>query len=374
MRHLFRAALLPAATLIITLSPTLSAQSGPSDEARLDAMFAAVNTDSTPGCVVGIARTGEPDLIRAYGLANLETRTPNTPATVFEAGSVSKQFTAAALLVLARRGRLSLDDDVRRHLPELPDYGAPVTLRQMLNHTSGMRDWGTVVEFTGWPRGTRVYTQGDVLRVAARQRALNFAPGTEYLYSNTNYTLAAMVVERVSGTSLAEFTRRALLDSIGMAHTSWRDDFRRVVPGRAQAYGSVEGGGWRLNMPFENTLGHAGLLTTVEDLLRWNANLERSRVGGAEFGAQMAEAGRVAGGRAVPYALGLEPGTRRGVASVTHAGATGGYPSFLGRYAHRGLSVAILCNAGSINTEEMGPLVADLFLPAAPPAASAPAA
>lgn len=367
-RHIRR---LAAAALLACAAP-LAAQSGTAaDRARLDRMFAEVDTDSTPGCVVAVARRGQPTLVRAYGLANLETGTPNTPATVFEAGSVSKQFTAAAVLLLAQQGRLSLDDDVRRYLPELPEYGAPVTLRQMLNHTSGLREWSNLAELGGWPRGTRVYTQADVLRLAARQRALNFAPGTEYLYSNTNYTLAAIVVERVSGVPFAEFTRRALFEPLGMTHTGWRDDHRAVVRGRADAYGSGEGGGWRLNMPFENTLGHAALLTTVEDLLRWNANLDEPAVGGADFARHMQEPGRLVGGRAGPYALGLEVGTRGGTRAVSHAGATGGYHSFLGRYPDAGLSVALLCNAGSINTEELGPRLADLFLP--PPPASSPA-
>jgi CubicO group peptidase (beta-lactamase class C family) len=359
-----------AAAVLLACAAPLAAQPRSDDGARLDRLFAEVDTDSTPGCVVAVARRGVPVLVRAYGLANLETGTPNTPATIFEAGSVSKQFTAAAVLLLAQQGRLSLDDDVRRHLPELPDYGTPVTLRQMLNHTSGFRDWGNVAELGGWPRGTRVYTQADGLRIAARQRALNFAPGTEYLYSNTNYTLAALVVERVSGLPFAKFTRRAMWTPLGMAHTGWRTDHRDVVRGRADAYGSVEGGGWRLNMPFENTVGHAALLTTVGDLLRWNENLDDPTLGGADFARQMQEPGRLAGGRTGPYALGLDVGTQNGVAAVSHAGATGGYHTFLGRYPTVGLSVALLCNAGSINTEEMGPRVADLFLPA-PPAASA---
>lgn len=361
-----------AAAALLACAPPLAAQADPAaGRARLDRLFAEVDTDSTPGCVVGVARRGEPALVRAYGLANLETGTANTAATRFEAGSVSKQLTAAAVLALARQGRLSLDDDVRRHLPELPDHGTPVTLRQMLNHTSGLREWSDLAELAGWPRRTRVYTQADVLRMAARQRALNFTPGTEYLYSNTNYTLAALVVERVSGMPFAELTRRALFEPLGMAHTSWRDDHRDVVPGRADAYGSREGGGWRLNMPFENTVGHAALLTTVEDLLRWNAALddEPSAIGG-DFARQMQEPGRLAGGRAGPYALGLEVGTRNGTRAVSHAGATGGYHSFLGRYPEHGLSVALLCNAGSINTEETGPRLADLFLPAPPPAAA----
>lgn len=361
-----------AAAVLLACATPLAAQPGPDGGARLDGLFAEVHTDSTPGCVVAVARRGLPVLVRAYGLANLETGTPNTPATVFEAGSVSKQFTAAAVLLLAHQGRLSLDDDVRRHLPELPDYGTPVTLRQMLNHTSGLRDWGNVAELGGWPRGTRVYTQADVLRLAARQRALNFEPGAEYLYSNTNYTLVAIVVERVSGMPFAEFTRRALFQPLGMEHTGWRTDHRDVVRGRADAYGSGEDGGWRLNMPFENTVGHAALLTTVGDLLRWNDNLDDPRVGGPAFARQMQEPGRLTGGRAAPYALGLDVGTQNGVAAVSHAGATGGYHSFLGRYPAAGLSVALLCNAGSINTEEMGPRVAELFLPP-PPAAPAPA-
>jgi CubicO group peptidase (beta-lactamase class C family) len=359
---------LAAAALLAFAAPLVAQSDTAADHARLDRLFAEVDSDSTPGCVVGVARRGQPAILRAYGLSNLETGTPNTGSTVFEAGSVSKQFTAAAVLMLAREGRLSLDDDVRRYLPELPDYGTPVTLRQMLNHTSGLREWSALAEIGGWRRGTRVYTQGDVLRMAARQRALNFAPGTEYLYSNTNYTLAAVVVERVSGMPFAEFTRRALFAPLGMTQTGWRDDHRAVVRGRADAYGSLQGGGWRLNMPFENTVGHAALLTTVEDLLRWNANLDEPSVGGADFARRMEEPGRLAGGRAGPYALGLEVGMRAGTRAVSHAGATGGYHSFLGRYPDAGLSVALLCNAGSINTEEMGPRLADLFLPPPPPA------
>lgn len=359
---------LAAAALLAT--PLAAQTDTAADRTRIGRLFAGVDTDSTPGCVAGIARRGQPPLIRAWGLANLETGTANTAATVFEAGSVSKQFTAAAVLVLAQEGRLSLDDDVRRHLPELPDYGTPVTLRQMLNHTSGLREWSNLAELGGWPRGTRVYTQADVLRMAARQRALNFTPGTEYLYSNTNYTLAALVVERVSGMPFTEFTRRTLFEPLGMMHTTWRDDHRAVVPGRADAYGSREGGGWRLNMPFENTFGHAALLTTVEDLLRWNAALDEQSVLGADFARRMQEPGRLAGGRAGPYALGLEVGMRNGTRAVSHAGATGGYHSFLGRYPEHGLSVALLCNAGSINTEEMGPRLADLFLPPPSPAAA----
>src|ERR671914_2219039 len=176
--------------LAITLTPTVSRpQAAPATDSvtAVDRIFANWSSRATPGCAVGVARNGQTILERAYGMANLEYDVPNTPATIFEAGSVSKQFTAAAVALLAQQGKLSLDDDIRKYLPELPDYGTPVTIRQMLNHTSGLRDWGTVAAAMGWPRGSRVHTHAHVLDIVSRQESLNYAPGTEYLYSNSNY-------------------------------------------------------------------------------------------------------------------------------------------------------------------------------------------
>ncbi|HYR07540.1 MAG TPA: serine hydrolase domain-containing protein, partial [Longimicrobium sp.] len=182
---------------------------------RVDSLFAAWNKAESPGCAVGVSHNGRTVLSRAYGSANLEHGIPNTPATVFEAGSVSKQFTAAAIVRLAQQGKLSLDDDVRRHVPEVPDYGTPITLRHLLNHTSGLRDWGSVMQLAGWPRGTRIYTHAHALDVISRQKSLNFTPGAEYSYSNTGYNLLAIIVERVSGVSLNEFSRRELFEPLG---------------------------------------------------------------------------------------------------------------------------------------------------------------
>src|SRR5687768_17606563 len=178
--------------LIITLAPAAARAQGTSatdSVAAVDSIFASWNTRQTPGCAVGVARNGQPILERAYGMANLEYDVPNTPATIFEAGSVSKQFTAAAVALLAQQGKLSLDDAVTKYIPELPDYGTPITIRHMLTHTSGLRDWGTVALATGWPRGTRAHTHAHVLDIASRQKSLNYAPGAEYLYSNTGYNL-----------------------------------------------------------------------------------------------------------------------------------------------------------------------------------------
>ncbi|HET7229744.1 MAG TPA: serine hydrolase domain-containing protein, partial [Longimicrobium sp.] len=329
----------------------------PDPAARVDSLFAAWNKPESPGCAVGVSRNGRTVLSRAYGSANLEYGIPNTPATVFEAGSVSKQFTAAAIVRLARQGKLSLDDDVRRHLPEVPDYGTPITLRNLLNHTSGLRDWGTVMQLAGWPRGTRIYTHAHVLDVVSRQRSLNFTPGSEYSYSNTGYNLLAIVVERVSGMSFAEFTRRELFEPLGMTRTEWRDDFTRTVKGRASAY-TWENGAWHLQMPFENVHGNGGLLTTVDDLLKWNTALDSGTIAGLDT---LETRGVLSSGRRIDYALGLTIGEFRGVREVSHSGATAAYRAYLARYPEAGVSVALLCNAAN-TTPELALRSAALFM------------
>jgi CubicO group peptidase (beta-lactamase class C family) len=185
------------------------AESSPNFGADIDHIFAKWS-DSTPGCAVGVAKAGRLEFSKAYGSADLENGIRNSPDTVFEAGSVSKQFTAMAILMLAREGKLSLDDPARKYIPELPDYGKPVTIREMLTHTSGLRDWGDIATIEGWPRGTRVYEDADLLKIVSKQKELNFAPGTRWSYSNTGYNLSEIIVSRVSGMSLAEFTRQRI--------------------------------------------------------------------------------------------------------------------------------------------------------------------
>ena len=359
-----------AATLLGLLLVPSVALAQPEPAARVDSLFATWRADGAPGCAVGVAENGRTVLQRAYGLADLEHAVPNTPATVFEAGSVSKQFTAAAVVLLARQGKLSLEDDVRGFVPELPDYGTPITIRHLLNHTSGLRDWGSVQEIAGWPRGSRIHTHAHVLDILGRQRALNFTPGAEYLYSNTGYNLLAIIVERVSGTSFAEFSRREIFEPLGMMHTRWRDDFTRIVPGRAQAY-HRRGGAYHLQMPFENVHGNGGLLTTVGDLLAWNEAFAADRIPGLMA---METRGRLTGGREIEYALGLRVTRHRGVREVSHSGATAGYRAYLARYPEQGLSVAVLCNAADANPTALARRTADLFLGsrAADPAVAAP--
>ena len=342
-----------------------SAQAQP---AGLDAVFAR-HSASTPGCAVGVAEKGKAPILRGYGSADLEHAVPITPETVFEAGSVSKQFTAAAILLLVEDGKIALSDDIRKYLPEMPEYEKPVTVDMLLSHTSGLRDWGSVMDIAGWPRTSRVYTPVEVLQIATRQKGLNYAPGEAYSYTNTGYNLAAWIVLRVSGYSLADFTKLRIFEPLGMTHTSWRDNYKRVVPGRAIAYGPAPGG-FAQDMPFENTYGHGGLLTTVGDLLTWNQALTEGRLG-KTVSARMQEQATLTGGRKIAYARGLFVQTWAGQPEIAHSGATAGYRAWLARFPTQGLSVAVLCNGSGSNPVQAGRKVAELYLPPGPKAPAA---
>ena len=357
--------------------PALTAQSVPPDHAvRVDSIFARWDSVTSPGCAVGVTVNGLTVLERAYGMADLEHGVPNTPGTVFEAGSVSKQFTAAAVILLEMEGRLSLDDDVRTYVPELPDYGHTITLRHLMTHTSGLRDWGSVAAISGWGRERRTHDHDWVLDILSRQRALNFPPGFEYSYSNSGYNLLAIIVRRVAGKPFAEFSRERIFQPLGMRHTQWRDDYRRLVPGRSSAYNPTRDGGWRINRPIEHVHGNGGLLTTVGDLAIWNQALTDGRLGGQEFLARMHRTGALRDGSPIVYAAGLRIADFQGVPSVTHTGATAGYRAFLGRYPDQGLSVAMLCNAANVPTGATGAAVARVYLGDAltPPAEPEPVA
>ena len=335
-------------------------QAAPSQASKVDAVFARW-TAETPGCAVGVAQAGRPVLQKAYGRANLEHDVPNRADTIFEAGSVSKQFTAAAVLLLARDGKLSLDDPARKYVPELPDYGAPLTIRQMLQHTSGLRDWGELAAIAGWPRTTRVHTHDHVLDIARRQKALNFPSGTQYSYSNTGYNLSVIIVSRVSGKSFADFSRERIFEPLGMTRTSWRDDHQRIVKDRAMAY-SPSGSGYETEMPFEDVHGNGGLLTTVGDLLKWNDNFVQVKVGDEAFVKLQQEPGKFNDGKPHGYAMGLSVGKYQDTVEVGHSGSTAGYRAHLTRFPERQLSVAVLCNVSSANATQYARAVADIYL------------
>lgn len=353
-------------TLVALLAASTPAWAEPrGGEAAVDALFQEIADPAGPGCAMSVTQNGDAVFESAFGLANLEQPSPIRMDTIFEAGSVSKQFTAAAIAVLVARGQVSLDDDIRRYLPEMPDYGAPISVRMLLTHTSGIRNWDDLVELAGRPREDATgFSQADAFAIIARQRGLNFPSGSEYLYSNSNYVLAALIVERVSGKSFATFSHDELFAPLGMSRTAWREDYTRVVPGRAEAYTPGDDGVLHIDMPGENVIGPGGLLTTVGDLQRWNAFLEHpTRASRAWVRVLTTTRGALADGTAIAYGLGLESEDIAGNSVSSHAGATAGYRAYLARSEAQHVSVALLCSAGAINTEDVGPQVASLFLP-----------
>ncbi len=354
---------LPSLASLLLIAGVAAACSQPASEAdpRMDEIFAQWDSPESPGCALSVAIAGDLVLSRAWGMADLEHGIPNTASTIFEGGSLAKQFTSAAVVLLALDGKLSLDDDVRTHIPEVRDYGTPVTLRRLMTHTSGMRDWGSVASISGWGRGERSHRHAHVLDIVSRQSALNFEPGHEYSYSNTGYNLLAVVVDRVSGMPFAEFSRERIFEPLGMSDTQWRDDYRRLVPRRSTAYSASEDG-FLINRPIEYVHGNGGILSTVSDLQVWNAALTDGRLGGEEFVRMMHDRAVLNDGRTISYAGGLQLRDFAGVPSITHTGSTAGYRGFIGRYPDQQLSIAILCNVGNANPGALGGQVARAFL------------
>lgn len=331
----------------------------------VDVIFAPWDSLTTPGCAVEVSRNNEILLSRAYGAADLEHRVANKPSTLFEIGSVSKQFTSAAILLLARDSKLKLTDSVRTYIPELPAYAAEVTIDHLLSHTSGIRDWGVLDELAGWGRTTRVMTNADALDILVRQQHLDFAPGEEYSYSNSGFVLLAIIAERVSGESLQEYSRKNLFEPLGMKSTQWRDNFRSVVADRSIAYMNTDRG-YVQTMPFENVYGDAGILTSVQDLLTWNNALAERKFG--DFVATIFERRAVLNsGRKTEYSHGLHQGTFKGTHEISHAGGIGAYRAWLAYYPEFQLSIAVACNAGdpdyTFGGDYFGRRIADLLLP-----------
>ena len=342
--------------------PLGAQETSPVEVASVDSIFQAFDGTRTPGCAVGVSQAGSPVLLRAYGMADLEHDVPNRAETVFEPGSVAKQFTAAATVLLALDGLISLDDDIRDYIPELPDYGEVVTIRHLLNHTSGLRDWGSIAGIEGWPRTWRAHTHTHVLDIASRQMSLNYPPGEYYSYTNTGYNLQAILVERVSGIPFADFSKERIFEPLGMTRTEWRDDFTRIVKDRAIAYRADRDGGWSMLMPFEDVHGNGGLLTTVEDLLRFTQNLETGELGGPRFVEEMHRQSVLNSGQTHFYASGLQLRGYKGVRVVEHSGSTAGYRGHLARFPDQGIAVAVMCNTTTGNAGGLLRQVADLYL------------
>ncbi len=328
--------------------------------ARIDSVFAAFNSN-TPGCALGVYRNGAIAYSRGYGMANLELGVPLTSATFFDIGSTSKQFTAASILLLAQDGKLTLGDEVRKWIPELPDYGAPVTIRHLLHHTSGIRDYLTLMglRFTSFDGVT---TDRDALDLIVRQKELNFPPGSEHLYSNSGYFLLGEIVKRASGQTLRAFATQRIFAPLGMTATHFHDDHTMIVPQRATAYGPRAGGGFAIDMSgFEQT-GDGAVQTSIAELLAWDNNFYTPKVGGPKLLAELQLRGVLNKGDTIAYARGLMLGEQRGLETVSHGGSWAGYRAELLRFPAQHTSIAVLCNIATGNPSGRARRVAEVVL------------
>jgi CubicO group peptidase (beta-lactamase class C family) len=354
---------LPIAALALApaLSPLGAQRADAAMLRRVDSVFAPFSLTSTPGCAVGVDRGGTPVVRRAYGMADLEAGAPFRVGTISESGSVAKQFTAAALVLLARDGVLSLDDDITRWVPEAKGFGRRITIRQLLSHTSGVPDRYFYHEMEGRPAGEVNHPNAEVLDIVSRMRDLNFDPGDDYLYSNTGYVLAVAVAERASGMSLQQLTEARIFRPLGI-DARWRTDHRTVVPGRAAAYAGTAATGFRHDHPFTRVYGAGGLLITVDGFLAWsNALLHGQGEWGAVRDSLQAPITLTDGTR-IAYGLGVTSDQWRGVRRVSHTGSTGGYRAALYGFPQHRVAVALLCNVGSANPGALASSVATIVL------------
>jgi CubicO group peptidase (beta-lactamase class C family) len=330
--------------------------------AAVDEVFADFTKAGSPGCAVAVYRNGKVSYSKGYGLANVEGDVPIAPNSVFDIGSTSKQFTAASILLLEKQGKLSVNDDIRKYVPELPDYGQKITILHLLNHTSGLRDYLTLMHLAGINTDS-VTTDEDALQIVERQRALNFAPGSDWLYSNTGFFLLSIIVKRVSGKTLREFAAENIFAPLGMTHTQYRDDHTALLPNRAVAYDPKENkDGYTLHVSYFEQTGDGAVHTSVEDLLKWDENFYSGQVGGKDFLAELQEHGKLNNGKVLDYAKGLWLEDYRGLPTVNHGGSWGGYRAELLRFPEQHFSIACLCNRGDANPSRRAHQVADIYL------------
>lgn len=328
---------------------------------KVDALFAQWNKPDSPGCAVAIIKDGRVLYKRGYGNANLDYDIPLSSKTVFNIGSVSKQFTAISVALLVRQGKLSLDDDIRKYLPDMPQYSAPITIRRLLYHTSGVREYSHLLQLAG--TRSQDATSDDVYKIIARQKELNFNPGDEYLYSNSGYFLLARIVQKVSGMSLREFAEKHIFKPLGMISTRFQDDQSEVIKNRATGYSPRQGGGFAIESITSDAVGAGNLLTTIDDLILWDRSFDQNNLpGGQDLLREALTRGTLNNGEKIDYGLGLDVETYRGLNEFGHGGATNGFTADMIRFPDQRFTVFCLCNLSNIESSRLTRQIADIYL------------
>jgi CubicO group peptidase (beta-lactamase class C family) len=327
---------------------------------QIDAIFKDWDTPNSPGASVAVIQHGKLVFAKGYGVANLEYNIPIKPETIFHVASVSKQFTAMAVVLLESDGKLALDDDVHKYLPELPDYGNKITIRNLLQHTSGVRDQWQTLALAGWSLQD-VITQDQALRLIFRQKDLNFPPGTRNLYSNSGFTLLAEIVARVSGMPFPKFCAERIFTPLHMTRTHFHQDLTQLVPGRAYSYSNA-GAGFAASPLNYAIVGATSLFTTAGDLALWLDNFRDPKVGGPAAVARMQEEGVLSDGTKIKYGLGIALDSYRGLKTISHSGGDAGYRSDVIWFPEQELGVAVLSNLGSFNPDRTAKSVAEVYI------------
>ena len=360
MKHV-RSRIVLVAAIWLATGAGARAAADPSVTRRVDSLFASYDRRDSPGCALAVIRDGATAYTRGYGMASLELRVPITPRTVFDIGSTAKQFAATSILLLGQQGKLSLDDDVRKFIPELPDYGAKISLRNLLQHTSGLPDYIGLLRLAG-ARTEDVVTDEEALHLLALVKTLEFPPGSAHVYSNSGYFLLSLVVQRSSGQSLADYARERIFAPLGMEQTRYVHDHTSIVAGHSIGYALAKGGGFRLDSSNWEQNGDGGLQTTVEDLARWDGNFYDAKVGGRSLIDALQRTGVLTSGTPISYAMGLRVDTYRGLNRVRHGGSWAGFRAELLRFPEERFSVVTLCNLADASAATLARQVAEIFL------------
>jgi len=347
---------------IIALSSCLSTETAKEDyQAKVDSILAAQVPEDGPGCAVAIVRDGTIFYTTERGLTNLEYKIPVTRETPFHVASVSKQFTTFAILLLEQEGKLSLYDDIRKYLPNIPEFDQTITIRHLATHTSGIRDQWELLAMAGW-RLDDVITQSQIIRTLEHQQDLNFEPGSEFLYCNSGFTLLAEIVATVSGQSFPEFCRKRIFEPLEMPNTHFHDDHQMIVKNRAYSYYLTSDSIYKKSVLSYANAGATSLFTTAEDLGKWLINLETGDLGGCELLEKMHQRGILNSGDTIDYALGLSHGTYRGLRLIGHSGGDAGFRSYAGRFPDQRLGIVVLQNAAYANPSVLSREIAAVFL------------
>lgn len=327
---------------------------------QIDALFSRWDNSDSPGAAIAIIKDGKVLYKKGYGMANLEHGTPNTPQTIFDIASVSKQFGAMAIAMLAKAGEISLDDDIHTYIPEVPNFGDSITIRHLVHHTSGLRDWPATLAVGGW-RMDDIISFDQILRMTWKQQTLNFEPGSAYSYSNTGYNLLAEVVPRVTGRSFPEWMDELVFTPLGMNHSHFQDDHQMIVKNRAQAY-RKESGTYKMIPNGLTALASSSLFTSVDDLIKWVLNFETKEVGGSEVDSLMHVQGVLNNGNRIPYAFGNSIRPYKGLQHVTHSGSWAGFKTYLLRFPEERFAVIVLGNASDLGASRRAYEIVDLYL------------